>query len=126
MRGILMILKQLWKTSCASIAILSMTPSPSCFAVEGVEGDGSQFVDIAPPSGPEVQPFIRFPSTEPPLTHAEKLALLRKKVKYVFVLFQENRSFDHYFGTYPGANGLISTYPGASPADIYSQPASAF
>ena len=113
-----MILKQLWKTSCASIAILSMTPSPSCFAVEGVEGDGSQFVDIAPPSGPEVQPFIRFPSTEPPLTHAEKLALLRKKVKYVFVLFQENRSFDHYFGTYPGANGLFSQSPSATPGFV--------
>jgi phospholipase C len=118
MRGIFMILKQLWKTSCASIAILSMTPSPSCFAVEGVEGDGSQFVDIAPPSGPEVQPFIRFPSTEPPLTHAEKLGLLRKKVKYVFVLFQENRSFDHYFGTYPGANGLFSQSPSATPGFV--------
>ena len=28
-------------------------------------------------------------------------------MKYVFVLFQENRSFDHYFGTFPGANGLF-------------------
>jgi phospholipase C len=45
-----------------------------------------------------------------------KLALLRSKIKYVFILFQENRSFDHYFGTYPGANGLFSTYAGA-PAD---------
>lgn len=36
------------------------------------------------------------------------LAALRKKVKYVFVIYQENRSFDSYFGTYPGANGLFS------------------
>ncbi len=36
------------------------------------------------------------------------LAALRGKVKYVFVLYQENRSFDSYFGTYPGANGLFS------------------
>jgi len=57
------------------------------------------------------------------LTTAQKIALLRQKVKYVFVLFQENRSFDHYFGTYPGANGLFATYPGALPADQYSQPA---
>jgi phospholipase C len=55
-----------------------------------------------------------------------KIAALRQKVKYVFVLFQENRSFDHYFGTYPGANGLFTTYSGASAADQYSQPANTF
>ena len=27
-------------------------------------------------------------------------------IKHVVVIFQENISFDHYFGTYPGANGL--------------------
>ncbi|HMA00019.1 MAG TPA: alkaline phosphatase family protein, partial [Steroidobacteraceae bacterium] len=59
------------------------------------------------------------------LTTARKIALLRTQVKYVFVLFQENRSYDHYFGTYPGANGLLSTYTGANPADLYSQPANA-
>ncbi len=34
--------------------------------------------------------------------------VLRQKVKYVFVLYQENRSFDSYFGTYPGADGLYA------------------
>ncbi|MGH7756196.1 MAG: alkaline phosphatase family protein, partial [Vulcanimicrobiaceae bacterium] len=42
----------------------------------------------------------------------ELIALLRRKVRYVFVIYQENRSFDSYFGTFPGADGL------------YSQPAS--
>ena len=42
-----------------------------------------------------------------------KIELLRKKVKYVFVIFHENESFDHYFGTFPGANGLFSA-PAAS------------
>jgi phospholipase C len=28
------------------------------------------------------------------------------KIKHVIVITQENRSFDSYFGTYPGANGL--------------------
>jgi phospholipase C len=64
--------------------------------------------------------------TQTPLTTAQKIALLRTKVKYVFVLFQENRSYDHYFGTYPGANGLTTTYTGANPADPYSQPANTF
>ncbi len=57
---------------------------------------------------------------------AAKIALLRQKVKYVFVLFQENRSFDHYFGTYPGANGIFSTFPGANPSNQYAQPAASF
>lgn len=41
--------------------------------------------------------------------------LLREKVKYVFVLFQENRSFDSYFGTFPGAEGLFSHLPEETP-----------
>lgn len=49
------------------------------------------------------------------LTHEQKLALLRQKVKYVFVLFQENRSFDFYFGTYPGADGLYTKPPAQTP-----------
>ena len=28
------------------------------------------------------------------------------KIKHVVVIMQENRSFDNYFGTYPGANGI--------------------
>ena len=28
------------------------------------------------------------------------------KIKHVIVVMQENRSFDHYFGTYPGADGI--------------------
>src|SRR5262249_50047665 len=29
-------------------------------------------------------------------------------IKHIVIIMQENRSFDHYFGTYPGANGLPS------------------
>ena len=31
------------------------------------------------------------------------------KIKHVIVIMQENRSFDHYFGTYPGADGFPRT-----------------
>ena len=41
-------------------------------------------------------------------------------MKYVFVLFQENRSFDFYFSTYPGADGLYSQP--ASTIGGYKQP----
>lgn len=66
------------------------------------------------------------PTMELPLTLQEKIALLHQKVKYVFVLYQENRSYDHYFGTFPGTNGLFQTYPGADPSDPYAQPAKSF
>jgi phospholipase C len=35
-----------------------------------------------------------------------QLDLARQKIKHVVVIMQENRSFDHYFGTYPGAEGF--------------------
>jgi len=28
------------------------------------------------------------------------------KIKHVVIVMQENRSFDSYFGTYPGADGI--------------------
>ncbi len=55
--------------------------------------------------------------TTTPLTTAQKIALLQQKVKYVFVIFHENESFDHFFGTFPGANGLFSAPTGATPAN---------
>ena len=42
------------------------------------------------------------------------------KVKYVFVIFNENHSFDNEFGTFPGANGLYSD--GQAPRDAAHTP----
>ena len=33
-------------------------------------------------------------------------AMLSDKIKHIIVIMQENRSFDQYFGTYPGADGI--------------------
>jgi phospholipase C len=79
-------------------------------------------ITIAPFTAP-VPSYVIQPSAEATLTHAQKLALLQQKIKYVFVLFQENRSFDFYFGSYPGANGLYQNADGstANPAG-YTQP----
>ena len=43
--------------------------------------------------------------------------MLRQKIKYVFVIFAENESFDHFFGTFPGVNGLFSAPKGYTPAN---------
>jgi phospholipase C len=80
-------------------------------------------VTLATSGGTAGAAWARDPSRGRSLSQREKIELLRQRVKYVFVLFQENRSFDHYFGTYPGANGLFATYPGADRMDPYSQPA---
>ena len=71
----------------------------------------ASMVELAPPSSALVGSLAHAPMAEPAYTHAAKLALLQKNIKYVFVLFQENRSFDHHFGTYPGARGLFSQSP---------------
>ena len=37
---------------------------------------------------------------------SSSLALARQNIKHIIILLQENRSFDTYFGTYPGADGI--------------------
>src|ERR1700755_2656127 len=39
------------------------------------------------------------------------------KIKHVVIIMQENRSFDSYFGTYPGADGIpgLAGNPGSVP-----------
>jgi phospholipase C len=37
-------------------------------------------------------------------------------IQHVVIIMQENRTFDHYFGTYPGANGIPRDANGAAPA----------
>ncbi len=41
-------------------------------------------------------------------SNQQLVAELRQHVKHVFVIYQENHSFDEYFGTYPGADNLAS------------------
>jgi phospholipase C len=66
-------------------------------------------VELAPPSSSVVKHWASNLDRQTILTHEQKLQLLRQHIKYVFVLFQENRAFDFYFGTYPGADGIYST-----------------
>ena len=67
-----------------------------------------------------IQKFQVASAQEPQLSPEQVTKLLRKKIKYVFVLYQENRSFDSYFGTYPGADGIYSRKPEDTPG--FKQP----
>jgi phospholipase C len=46
-------------------------------------------------------------------SHAARPPVGIHKIKHVIVIMQENRSFDQYFGTYPGADGLPRNTDGA-------------
>jgi phospholipase C len=74
-----------------------------------------------PDPSPDVAPYFvadNDPRWSDANWSAEDIALLRQKVKYVFVIFNENRSFDHEYGTLPGVNGIYSDGKNPrSPAD---------
>jgi len=95
------------------LGILAML-QPTALLAQEMPGD----VTIAPKSSDMVQRFATNMAKQPKLSTAEKVALLQQKVKYVFVLFQENRSFDFYFGTFPGAHGLFSQPASATPGFV--------
>src|SRR5450755_4010212 len=84
---------KLLRTTAATVGLIAVLSQTTAVMADNDDGDHGR------------------PSTE------QKIGLLRQKVKYVFVIFAENRSFDHYFGTFPGANGLFKAPPGFRPAN---------
>src|ERR1700728_1797944 len=65
-------------------------------------------VTAQPDPAPAVAPYVIDPAKDGPLADDEMAALVRKKIKYVFVIFNENHSFDNEYGTFPGVDGLYS------------------
>lgn len=53
-------------------------------------------------------PIVSAAVSAAPPTAAQVDRLLAARIKHVFVIYQENRSFDSEFGTFPGANGVWS------------------
>ena len=96
----------------------------ACLAVAGAtltiqDGWAAPMITAQPDPTPDVAPFV----TATPAAMPDRDALiraLRQKVKYVFVLFNENHSFDNEYGTFPGANGLFSD--GTAPRDAAHTP----
>ena len=65
-------------------------------------------VTAQPDVAPDLMPYINDPAKEPELSQEMLVTLLRQRIKYVFVIFNENHSFDNEYGTFPGVNGLYS------------------
>jgi phospholipase C len=84
-------------------ALACLTASVSCPPLHA-----AQPVSLQPPGGPDTAALVNDPAADPDIPAATLQALLQQKIKYVFVIFNENRSFDSEFGTFPGANGLYS------------------
>ncbi len=61
-------------------------------------------VNNPPPQNPP--PVNNTPTSAPVPAGTNDLALAQAKIKHIVIIMQENRSFDTYFGTYPGADGI--------------------
>lgn len=104
-----------WRfAGAAAAAILALSP------LLGAIAQNPAMTEIEPAAGKDVTPFLVAPGREPHLSTAEEVRLLRQHVKYVFVLFQENRSYDSYFASFPGGRGLFAGPTSAVPG--FTQP----
>ena len=92
----------------AGLVAIGLAPVPMAVAHDGM-------IEAGRHPGAEIQRFVANTVEQERSAAGRKLALLREKVKYVFILFQENRSFDHLLGSFPGARGLYSQPPGWTP-----------
>ena len=105
-------LKKLLRSSSAILSV---------FALLQAQGAAAQTPGVheQPLSSSLTATYATILGLEPTLTTSQRLALIKQRVKYVFVLFQENRSFEQFFGTFPGADGLY--YPKNAKAGVPQQ-----
>jgi phospholipase C len=74
----------------------------ACSASEATP-DATRSPDPAMPSAAPTPDASRSPDE---LAGLSRLELARARLKHLIFIVQENRSFDHYFGTFPGAEGI--------------------
>ncbi len=112
-------MKILWLLT-VSVTVLGLlvacaTPPPAppavTIIVQTAAPNPSPTATTAPTLAPTNAPLptsapspARVPS--PTLAPTPSSLALRDKIKHIVVIMQENRSFDTYFGTYPGADGI--------------------
>ena len=97
-------MKKFLKSCSALVAVASMI-QPMAVAPAAAT---ASIVTAQPNLNATVSKYAISPVKDPPLTNAQMTELVRNKIKYVFVIFNENESFDHEYGTFPGVNGLYS------------------
>jgi phospholipase C len=66
----------------------------------------AQILTAQPDPNPTIAPYVT--PTDTAMPRDALIRALRQRVKYVFVIFNENHAFDNEFGSFPGANGLFA------------------
>jgi phospholipase C len=96
-----------------SILVLSACNMPTGLPVTaaGANTSGSNSSAASPTAPPATQAPATLPPSSPAPTQpyqptSNDLALAKQYIKHIVIIMQENRSFDEYFGTYPGAIGI--------------------
>jgi phospholipase C len=101
----------------AAASMLQFSVMPAAFAGTwqqdrhwGYQPEWPKYVAVTaqPYIGPDIERYFNDPAKDPKLSRLKLVQLLRQRIKYVFVIFNENHSFDNEFGTFPGVNGLYS------------------
>ena len=101
-----------------SILVLSACNMPTGLPLTaaGANTGGSNPAAASPTMPPATQaPATQAPAsvasasptpTQPYQPSSNDLTLAKQYIKHIVIIMQENRSFDEYFGTYPGATGI--------------------
>ncbi len=109
---------------CLVAVVCGLTAAPALARAPDAEARASTCAPATP------QPIVTSSRLAPPrASTAPPLAINTAavaKIKHVFVLMQENHTFDNYFGTFPGADGVrnacgVPTNP-ADPASPMVRP----
>src|SRR6201987_774526 len=96
-------MKRMLRGAAALTVAAALTPSAQSASLPLVTTQPDPPADVAPYFIADSDPRWTGPEWS-----ADVIAALKQKIKYVFVIFNENRSFDHEYGTLPGVNGLYS------------------
>ncbi len=99
LRNFLLLLCGLILLSCNALAGFASTPT----AVPTANPSGGQAGNSSGSESGNQSASQPAPTPVPP---SPELALAQSRIKHVVIIMQENRSFDTYFGTYPGADGI--------------------
>ncbi|MFZ1963845.1 MAG: alkaline phosphatase family protein [Roseiarcus sp.] len=105
------------KTFRGGAAAIAFVCAARLFATAPAAAEDRPIVAAQPDAGPALAPYLVDRAGDPPLSNDEMAALVRQKIKYVFVIFNENHSFDNEFGTFPGVDGLYSDGVAPRPPD---------
>ena len=100
-KGVIWIISILVLLAC-NLGIESAKPAPAASPIPPTTAPPTQ----APAALAEVPTPTTAPAPNTTGSSSDTLAQAQQKIKHIVIIMQENRSFDEYFGTYPGADGI--------------------